>query len=87
MSASSASPIGATGHVSRHGAIRPGRVGEVLIAIRGGTEAFLAHDVDGGSIGADVEIVVIEQIAPRTVLVARLRDEPDFQPTEERPTP
>ena len=76
MSASSASPVGCVGRVSKQGAIRPGRLGEVLVAIRGGIESFLAQDVDGGSIEADEEIVVIERIAPRTVLVTRLNGEP-----------
>jgi hypothetical protein len=76
MSASSASPVGCVGRVSKQGAIRPGRLGEVLVAIRGGVESFLAQDVDGGSIEADEEIVVIERIAPRTVLVTRLNGEP-----------
>jgi hypothetical protein len=39
MSASRASPVGLTGRVSRHGAIRAGRTGEVLVEIRGGVEA------------------------------------------------
>ena len=76
MSASSASPVGCVGRVSKQGAIRPGRLGEVLVTIRGGMESFLAQDVDGGSIEADEEIVVIERIAPRTVLVTRLNGEP-----------
>jgi hypothetical protein len=75
MSASSASPVGCVGRVSKQGAIRPGRLGEVLVAIRGGMESYLAQDVDGGSIEADEEIVVIERIAPRTVLVTRLNGE------------
>jgi len=75
MSASSASPIGLTGRISRHGAIRPGRVGEVLVEIRGGVEAFLARDADGGSIDADEEIVVVEYLPPRTVLVTRLYEQ------------
>jgi hypothetical protein len=76
MSASSASPVGCIGRVSKQGAIRPGRLGEVLVPIRGGMESFLAQDVDGGSIAADEEIVVVERIAPRTVLVTRLNGEP-----------
>ena len=75
MSASSASPIGCIGRVSRQGAIRPGRTGEVLVEIRGGVEAFLAQDADGGSIEADEEVVVVDQTAPRTVLVTRLYGE------------
>jgi hypothetical protein len=74
MSASNASPVGLTGRVSRHGAIRPGRTGEVLVEIRGGVESFLARDADGGAIGADEEIVVVEYLPPRTVLVTRLYD-------------
>lgn len=82
MSASSASPIGRIGRVARHGAIRPGRLGEVLIEIRGGVEAFLAEDVDGGAIEEDEEIVVVDQTASRTVLVTRLYDRPDADPQE-----
>ncbi len=73
MSAS-ASPIGCCGRVTAAGAIRPGRLGEVMVAIRGGVEAFLARDVDGGSIEPYEEIVVVEYEPPRTVLVTRLPD-------------
>jgi hypothetical protein len=76
MSGSSASPVGCVGRVSKQGAIRPGRLGEVLVPIRGGVESFLAQDVDGGSIDAGEEIVVVERIAPRTVLVTPLNGEP-----------
>jgi hypothetical protein len=75
MSASSESPVGKTGRVSRHGAIRAGRLGEVLIPIRGGVEAFLARDADGGGIGAGEEIVVVERVAAREVLVTRLYEQ------------
>ena len=73
MSASD-SPIGSIGRVTSAGAIRPGRLGEVMVSIRGGVEAFLAKDVDGGSIDPYEEIVVIEYEPPRTVLVSRLND-------------
>jgi len=76
MSASSASPVGCIGRVSKQGAIRPGRIGEVLVSIRGGLESFLAEDADGGSIDPDEEIVVIDYRPPRTVLVTRLNGEP-----------
>ena len=75
MSASSESPIGLTGRVARHGAIRPGRIGEVLIPIRGGMESFLARDADGGEIEAGEEIVVVERVAAREVLVTRLYEQ------------
>jgi len=43
-----------------------------MVAIRGGVEAFLARDVDGGDIPPYAEIVVVDYEAPRTVVVARL---------------
>lgn len=73
MSASD-SPIGCIGRVTSAGAIRPGRLGEVMVAIRGGVEAFLARDVDGGTIEPYEEIVVVEYEPPRTVLVSRLNE-------------
>ena len=64
-----ASPVGQVGRVSRSGAIRPERLGEVLVEIRGGVEAFLARDADGGEIAPDTEVVVVEYLPPRTVIV------------------
>jgi hypothetical protein len=61
--------------VTSAGAIRPGRTGEVMVAIRGGVEAFLARDVDGGSIEPYVEVVVVEYEPPRLVLVSRIYPE------------
>lgn len=68
------SPVGRIGRVAPQGAIRSDRLGEVLIEIRGGVEAFLARDVDGGSIDVDEQIVVVEQTGPQTLLVTRLYD-------------
>lgn len=60
--------VGKVGRVT--GAIGPGRTGEVLIAIRGGTEAFLAHAADSdASIPTDARVVVVEYFPPRTVYV------------------
>jgi hypothetical protein len=75
VSASSESPVGLTGRVARNGAIRPGRLGEVLIPIRGGLEAFLARDADGGEIDEGEEIVVVERVAAREVLVTRIYEQ------------
>jgi hypothetical protein len=75
MSASSESPVGKTGRVSRHGAIRAGRLGEVLIPIRGGVESFLARDADGGEIAAGDEVVVVDVVAAREVIVTRLYEQ------------
>jgi hypothetical protein len=68
----STSPIGSHGRVTATGAIRPGRVGEVMIAIRGGVEAFLARDADGGAIDPYEEVAVVDYEPPRTVIVTRL---------------
>ena len=67
-----------TGHVRR--AIRPGRMGEVMVSIRGGVEAFLARDADGGAIDPYEEIVVVDYEPPRTVLVTRLPISSDQEP-------
>ncbi len=72
MSSSQTSAIGCQGRVTSTGEIRPGRVGEVMVAIRGGVEAFLARDADDGSIAPYEEIVVVDEVAPQTVLVTRL---------------
>jgi hypothetical protein len=66
------SPIGARGRVTSTGAIRRGRTGEVMVAVAGGVQAYLARDVDGGNIAAYEEVVVIDLLAPRTVLVTRV---------------
>jgi len=70
----SPSPIGCIGRVTRHGAIRPGRMGEVAVEIGGGVQAFLARDADGGSIDALAEVVVVDKLAERTLLVTPLYD-------------
>ena len=50
----------------------PDRTGEVMVAIRGGVEAFLARDVDGGTIEPYTPVVVIDYQPPRFVLVTPL---------------
>ena len=69
------SPIGCHGRVTSTGGIRPGRTGEVMVAIRGGVEAFLARDADGGEIAPYTAVVVIEYQPPRLVLVTPLNEE------------
>jgi hypothetical protein len=46
-----------------------------MVAIRGGVEAFLARDVDGGNIPPYAAVVVIEYQPPRLVLVTPLNEE------------
>lgn len=53
------------------GKIGPGLVGEVMIPVRGGAEAFYAHPIDGREeIPVGSIIVVVEYHPPRTVYVA-----------------
>ncbi len=47
-----------------------------MVAIRGGVEAFLAKDADGGEILPYTEIVVVDYEPPRTVLVTPLNEVP-----------
>ena len=67
--------MGSHGRVTSTGGIAPGRTGEVMVAIRGGVEAFLARDVNGGEIRPYTEVVVVEYVPPRTVLVTPLNEE------------
>ncbi len=78
----SGDPIGCHGRVTSAGTIAPGRTGEVMVAVDGGVQAFMARDADGGAIDAYEEVVVVDRVAPRTVLVTRLYD----RPTEGAPT-
>lgn len=62
--------IGKEGRVT--GKIGPGLVGEVMIPVRGGAEAFYAHPVDPrDEITLGTIVVVVEYHPPRTVYVAR----------------
>jgi hypothetical protein len=63
--------IGKVGRVIAR--IEPGRFGEVMIPIRGGSEAYFAYADDAAeTIEKGTRIVVLEQDAPRTVIVSRL---------------
>lgn len=62
--------VGRQGRVT--GKIGPGLVGEVMVPIRGGVEAFYAHpSVSDEEISVGSLIVVVEYSPPRTVYVAR----------------
>ncbi len=61
--------IGKVGRVT--GTIAPGRLGEVMIAIRGGSEAFHAYSADSNdTIRPGTRVVVVEYFPPRTVVVS-----------------
>jgi membrane protein implicated in regulation of membrane protease activity len=60
--------IGKVGRVT--GTIAPGNLGEVMVPIRGGSEAFHAYAADlDTTISVGSRIVVVEYFPPRTVIV------------------
>ncbi|MFC4591460.1 hypothetical protein [Sphaerisporangium corydalis] len=62
--------VGRQGRVT--GRIGPGLVGEVMVPIRGGVEAFYAHPtIPDEEIPVGTIIIVVEYSPPRTVYVAR----------------
>lgn len=66
--------IGKIGRVT--GRIAPGEIGEVMIAVRGGTSAFHAHPADGVTTYPIGErVLVIDFRSPQTVFVDDL---PEF---------
>ena len=63
--------VGKTGRVT--GRVAPGTIGEVMVAVRGGTEAFYAYPADGTErIPVGAQVVVMDYEPPRTVVVTRL---------------
>jgi hypothetical protein len=54
------------------GEIEPGRMGEVMIPIRGGSEAYFCFASDPEeAIPRGARVVVVEHEPPRTVIVSR----------------
>lgn len=59
--------IGKTARVS--GRVEPGRIGEVMVPVRGGTEAYHAYSADDQVIPTGTRVLVVEVLPPRTVVV------------------
>ena len=59
--------IGKTGRVT--GRVGPGRIGEVMIPVRGGTEAYHAYSADDEELATGTRVLVVEVLPPRTVVV------------------
>lgn len=59
--------IGKTGRVT--GRVGPGRIGEVMVPVRGGTEAYHAYSADDEEIGPGTRVLVVDLLPPRTVVV------------------
>ncbi len=63
--------IGKVGRVIA--SISPEHVGEVMVAVRGGSEAFNAYAAEPGTtIRSGSRVVVVEYFPPRTVVVSPL---------------
>ena len=61
--------IGKIGRVT--GSISPGHIGEVMVGVRGGSEAFHAYAADAETtIPSGSRVVVVEYFPPRTVVVS-----------------
>jgi hypothetical protein len=61
--------VGRIGRVT--GAVTPGHLGEVMVPVRGGSEAFHAYGSDPAeTIAKGTRIVVVEYYPPRTVVVS-----------------
>lgn len=55
------------------GTIGPGKLGEVMVPVRGGSEAFHAYAADGDeTIDRGQRVVVVEYFPPRTVVVTKM---------------
>ena len=62
--------IGKVGRVT--GAIEAGKLGEAMIPVRGGSEAFFAYAADPAeTIEKGARVVVLDQDGPRTIVVSR----------------
>ncbi|MEU7045741.1 hypothetical protein AB0I49_03935 [Streptomyces sp. NPDC050617] len=60
--------VGEQGRVT--GTVGPGLVGEVMVRVRGGSEAFLAYAVEPGErLERGTVVLVVEYQPPRTVYV------------------
>lgn len=60
--------VGKIGRVTA--AIAPGKVGEVMVPVRGSSEAFLARTDGSHTLAAGSRVVVLEYLPPRTVVVS-----------------
>ncbi len=62
--------IGKVGHVTSE--ISAGGMGDVMVPIRGGSESYYAYCSDPAeTIPKGVRVLVLEQQAPRTIIVSR----------------
>jgi hypothetical protein len=61
--------IGKVGRVT--GTVAPKKLGEVMVTVRGGSEAFHAYSADSKeTIRVGTRVVIVEYFPPRTVVVS-----------------
>ncbi|HET7815359.1 MAG TPA: hypothetical protein VFL13_13415 [Candidatus Baltobacteraceae bacterium] len=60
--------VGKIGRVSA--AVVPGKVGEVMVPVRGSSEAFLARTDEHETLPVGSRVIVTEYLPPRTVVVS-----------------
>ena len=61
--------VGKTGRVT--GEIAPGEIGEVMLSVRGGADAFHAYALDRTeTISTGSRVLVVEYDPPRTIVVS-----------------
>lgn len=61
--------IGKVGRIT--GTVAPNKLGEVMVPVRGGSEAFHAYAVDADDVlTPGTRVVVVEYYPPRTVVVS-----------------
>lgn len=64
------SPVGEVARVT--GRIAPGKTGEVMVSIRGGSEAFHAFADNDVTIERGQQVLIVEYIPPRNVYVTKM---------------
>lgn len=62
--------VGKVGRVTA--AIAPGKVGEVMVPVRGSSEAFLARTDGSDTLPVGSRVVVLEYLPPRTIVVSNV---------------
>ncbi|MFD9424757.1 MULTISPECIES: hypothetical protein [unclassified Streptomyces] len=67
---SSQSPVGAVGRVTVQ--IPPDGPGEVLVAVRGGSETYAAWCESATTLDRDVRVIVVDSLSARSVIVEPL---------------
>lgn len=67
---SSQSPVGAIGRITV--GIPPDGPGEVLVAVRGGSETYAAWSRTNTPLARDVRVLVVDSISARSVIVEPL---------------